>query len=911
MDELKIKIKELQEENYKLRTILDCSHDWEIFSDPNGRLIYVSPSFEKITGYTVKEIFDDQELIFKIVHPDDLETFKQHEKHLDKKSGSSFRFDFRILTKDNKAKWIRHACLPVNDSSGNYIGHRSTNQDITAEKTVRKNEVFLSEQLNALIQAIPHAIFAKDLNGRFTIVNKTFEKYFEKTAKEIIGKTIPEIWPEEENHFFYSIKDEELLKSEQIQFYERTFITSNQEKIETLIFKSLFKDEKGTPIGIVGGIMNVSKSKNAENALRKSEEKYRMLSEITTDAASSTIINKDGTLTREWTVDKILHEYGYTFDDIDTFDKWQKVVHPDDLAVFIEGKNKVIKGEKFSADIRIITKKGDIRWINDTFKPVLDPKTGILRLLSSVKDITELKKAEQNFWESEEKYRSLAENMDDIIGRIDMNLTIQYINKAIEQFHTLKSSEYLGKNINQLNLSPETVKFLSEYVSIVARTKKPVHTTIKHFRANKEVFFNCRFYPEFDENNNVKSVLGVCSDITELIKIEQELIRSKDKAEESDRLKSIFLANMSHEIRTPMNAIIGFTTLMNNDILPLDTRKKYLDIINSSANHLLSIINDILDISKIEAGQMELVENNFDLHKLLSDALEQFNIQKVQKKKEHIEIKLANNCSTPCFIFSDEIKIQQVFNNLLFNALKFIEKGYIVFGYNQITEQSRQMLCFYVKDTGIGIADDKKDVIFERFRQEEENINSKHGGTGLGLAISKGIIDMMNGKIWFESKKGEGTTFYFTIPFKKADQKDPKEVSSIPLSDFIFLNKTILVVDDTIEIHHYLSEVLVKTGAHLLHAMNAHDAILLIDSQPQIDVVLMDIRLPDINGMELTRLIKNKKNIPVIAQTALALSGDRQKVLDAGCDDYITKPIDRLQLLISISKFLVDKKPVW
>jgi signal transduction histidine kinase len=241
----------------------------------------------------------------------------------------------------------------------------------------------------------------------------------------------------------------------------------------------------------------------------------------------------------------------------------------------------------------------------------------------------------------------------------------------------------------------------------------------------------------------------------------KEIIEAKEKAEESDRLKSAFLANMSHEIRTPMNGIIGFAGLLGKPGLPDDRRSKYLGIINSSAHQLLNIITDIVDISKIEAGQMDICIENCNLSDLMAQMEQHFDLELKLKQKKHI--KLVNECPVPGEnISTDKYRLSQILSNLLGNAIKFTEKGAISFGYTKLNNENN--ILFFVKDTGIGIPPDKKKAIFERFCQADNQASRRYGGTGLGLSISKGLVEILHGKIWVESIVNEGSTFYFTLP---------------------------------------------------------------------------------------------------------------------------------------------------
>lgn len=254
---------------------------------------------------------------------------------------------------------------------------------------------------------------------------------------------------------------------------------------------------------------------------------------------------------------------------------------------------------------------------------------------------------------------------------------------------------------------------------------------------------------------------GILEDITKELELQNELVLAKEKAEESDKLKSAFLANMSHEIRTPVNGILGFAELLGDEDIDDDTRNNYISIIRESTNQLLTLISDIIDISKIEAGMFDLKNTEFDLHKMFDELLEIFKLQLKSKNKEHLLLSYKLDCKDDsCKMVSDKTRIAQVLSNLLLNAIKFTEKGEIIFG--NILEDDK--IIFYVKDTGIGIPDEMQNYIFDRFRQVEYKNTRKYGGTGLGLSICMGIVEVLGGKIWLNSKISQGSTFYFSIP---------------------------------------------------------------------------------------------------------------------------------------------------
>jgi PAS domain S-box-containing protein len=390
-----------------------------------------------------------------------------------------------------------------------------------------------------------------------------------------------------------------------------------------------------------------------------------------------------------------------------------------------------------------------------------------------------------------------------------------------------------------------------------------------------------------------KTIFAIGHNITEQKKAESDLIEAKEKAIESDRLKSAFLANMSHEIRTPMNAIIGFSSLLDNSNLGDSKRKKYTHIIRSRCDDLLRIIDDILDISRIEAGQVVIKPDEFILNELLQEiyVIHKQRILNVEKNNLTINLKQPPG---EIRVFNDRQRLLQVMNNLLDNAIKFTNEGKIEFGFREYLPDK---ILFYVSDTGIGIPKNMHNIIFQRFRQAEENLTRKFGGNGLGLAISKPLIQLMGGNIWLESELDKGATFYFTINKFLGQQE---LINLIKLKD-----QKILVVEDDRHSVEYFRILLEQLGASITHVHSGNECLSLLQSGAKFDIILMDIQLPDISGIEITKAIRKfDMEVPIIAETAYAQVEDRKDCLDAGCNDFIAKPVDDETLIKVILKYI-------
>ena len=411
------------------------------------------------------------------------------------------------------------------------------------------------------------------------------------------------------------------------------------------------------------------------------------------------------------------------------------------------------------------TKEGKIIDILISSSPI-NPKNTEDGLTFTAMDITERKMSEIALRESEETFRAIAENSPDIILRFDKELRHLYISKTIINFFDIPALQYIGKSHHELGFNENIVTFWEEGINKVFKTKNIVERIFEHYKNNQRKVFEIRLIPEFDMTGNVQSVLGIMRDMTSQKLNEEELIKAKERAEESDRLKSAFLANMSHEIRTPMNGIIGFSHLLDSDIVTAEKRKQYAQIIRKRSDDLLRIINDILDISKIEANQVEIKKKDFEIDELIDELYDiyQQKIAEDQEKPVELIVSKDSEINNPV-ICSDSLRIKQILTNLLDNALKFTHQGEINFGYYL---QDNGYVIFYVQDTGIGIPEDHFDKIFDRFRQSEDSLSRKFGGNGLGLAICKGLTELLGGDIYVNSVVNKGSRFYFTIPFSES-----------------------------------------------------------------------------------------------------------------------------------------------
>lgn len=374
-----------------------------------------------------------------------------------------------------------------------------------------------------------------------------------------------------------------------------------------------------------------------------------------------------------------------------------------------------------------------------------------------------------------------------------------------------------------------------------------------------------------------------------LLKLHLEKLRKAEKdARESDRLKTAFLQNISHEIRTPMNGIVGFSQLLNTEDLSEEQRKEYTAIITKSSDRLLSVLNDVIDISLIETGKIKAKSDVFELNELMSELYEIFKPQ----VNEGIDLRLSIGIEPgQSLITADRVKISQILYNLLNNAMKFTDKGTIHFGYGL----KNNKLEFFVSDTGIGIDPGLHTVIFERFNKEDRSNKKMYEGIGLGLAICKGNLGILGGEIWLESEPGKGSTFYFNLPYNKAVLPGKQQTKKETVQDK--KETKVLVVEDDETNFEFIKAVLNGRNFKLVHAWNGTEGVsLFAETKP--DLVILDLKLPEMNGYEVLKAIRQlNQHIPVIAQTAMVMNDDRKKAMDSGFTSFISKPFKRDELL--------------
>ncbi len=626
-----------------------------------------------------------------------------------------------------------------------------------------------------------------------------------------------------------------------------------------------------------------------ENELRHSEEKFRTIFENTGTAMC--IIEEDSTIILANA--RFADLTGYAMDEITGKMSWTSFVVKEDLARMIE-QHKLRRSEKTNAlrsyEFQFKNKHHDIRDI----LLVIDVIPNTKRSVASLSDITDRKQVEQEARESRQRFKSLFDQAAD--GILVGNNTGEIIeaNQSICRLTGYSQAELIGANINMLFRTSDLKNIPLRY-DLVKKGERVLMERIllRKDGATLPVEMNTKLLMD-------GRMQAIFRDITIRKKAQKELIDAKEKAEESDQLKTAFLANMSHEIRTPMNSILGFTNLLSVPNISIQKHQKYLEIIKKSGQRLLNTVNDLIDISRIETGQIEVVFGSVDLNeeiKILAETFEsEANTKGIQLKVDYKMVELESQIKT------DRAKVHSILTNLIKNAIKYTNAGRIVIG----CERKEEFIEFYIEDTGIGIPKSRQSAIFNRFEQADIDDVKAMEGSGLGLAITKAYVEMLGGEIWVESEEKSGSIFHFTIPWVaiQFQENEPQSETKVNPSNTIVKKLKILIAEDDEESYQHLSILFEEIAEEIIHTTSGRKAVDICRANPDLNLILMDIKMNELSGHEATQEIRKfNKTIPIIAQTAFALTGDREKAIAAGCTDYVIKPI-REQVLMDIIKKL-------
>ena len=894
----------------RYRRLFETAKDGILILDAEtGKIVDVNPFLIELLNYP-KENFVDKEL-WEIGFFKDIAANK--EKFIELQQQEYVRYEnLPLETADGRkinVEFVSNVYL-VNNKKVIQCNIR----DITERKRSEK-ALFISEtNLHNLVQTIPDFIWLKDVNGTYLLCNTMFGRFFGAGEAEIVGKTDYDFVDRELADFFRENDRSAMLAGKPTINEEWITFADDGHRAYLETIKSPMYDAQKNLMGVLGIGRDITIRKQAIDLLSESEQNYRTLAD-----SGQALIWTAGTDKLCYYFNRVWFEFTGRTIDQEMGNGWAEGVHPDDLNQCLDIYVRAFdRREKFSMEYRLRRHDGEYRWLLDDGCPRYNSNGEFIGYIGHCLDITVSKQAKEALQISELNFRTLYQNAKIGLYRTTPAGAILLANNVLVKMLGYQSFEKLAeRNLEEIEYEPtyQRKEFLDE-IEKNGEIDDFESAWIRH--DGRMIFVKESAKAIRDSNGKTLYYDGVVEDITERNRVGKELLNAKEKAEESDRLKSAFLANMSHEIRTPMNGILGFTDLLKEPHLTGAEQQKYIGIIEKSGARMLNIINDIICISKVESGQMEICISNTNVNEQMEDIFTFFK-QEAEQKKLLFSYRTALS-SKESIIQTDSEKVFAILTNLVKNAIKFTKTGSIEFG----CEKKGKYLEFFVKDTGVGVPKEQQEIIFERFRQGSELLTRNYEGAGLGLAISRAYVEMLGGKIRVESNLGKltddglheknGSTFYFTLPYKW--EAKVKRAGLIEVADNLMEIQTsselsglkILIAEDE-EVSQILISILIeKIAKEILKVRTGTEAVEACRNNPDIDLVLMDIKMPEMNGYEATRQIRvfNKK-VAIIAQTAYAMVGDREKAIEAGCNDYISKPIN-LALLIQKVKLVLDKK---
>lgn len=741
--------------------------------------------------------------------------------------------------------------------------------------------------------------WAWDSPYRFSFANKAFQQMLGYTQSELSKLLASQIF--EDKIRFQSLLQK--LPQGAVNHEEVRLVGRNKKGVTCLISLNLIKDHRGKFKWVDGIAEDFTVQHRAEKDLAESKELFRM---VFANSAVAIIVTDKNEKVMAWNpyAEKMLHMtkgdlFNKAFKDLFPAKEWARI------RTFSSGATRIIadvETQIFDIDKHAI----DVNMSMSTIKDLEGNVTGAIFI---VRDIAKQKDAERKIKESENTIRIILDNSPAAITFADQNERIVSWNKFTE--------ELLGRNKDDLHLKPvsslypenEWKKIISENI----RKKGSQH----HFETKivrkdgKVVDVELSVNVLRDAGENLIGSVGIMQDITERKQMQEILLKAKQAAEKANQSKSMFLANMSHEVRTPMNTIMGMLDLTLDTPLN-DEQKDNLKTAKDAADNLLSLLNDILDLSRVEAGKLNLETIELNLEGIIKSVCKGLS---VLASKKNLEITWSLDPKIPSNLVGDPLRVRQILVNLINNAIKFTFKGKIDLQVKLVAATETECeLLFSVQDQGIGIPKDKQAILFSVFTQADESTTRRFGGTGLGLAISKLLVDLMGGKIWVESADMKGSTFFFTAKFKLMKKRDEEgspaqgERSDDALATPDLGKISILLAEDNLVNQKIAVKLLESRGWQVKAVDNGQKVLDLIDKE-KFDVILMDAQMPVLDGFETTRMIrenekKTGKRVPIIALTARAMMEDKRKCLDVGMDGYVSKPIDRSNLYESIETVL-------
>jgi two-component system, sensor histidine kinase len=661
--------------------------------------------------------------------------------------------------------------------------------------------------------------------------------------------------------------------------------------------------EDGHPKQIVGTHTSITTIKQTEIELEQRAKQFKSLSENIPGVIYEYEFRKDGTEGLRYVSPAMEKIFGIEEGE---FYQFQQYIHPDDLPE-VTRKNKQSREtlEAFYDESRLVIPGRGIIWHSVTSSFSYYTSEGAAVFTGFMLDITERKNADQALKINEEKYRNIIANMNLGLLEIDNQEIIRSSNQSFCEMSGYTMDDLIGRKTSELFIGEENQEMMERRSKSREKGVADTYEIAVKNKNGESKWWLISGAPRFNDKGELLGSIGIHLDITQQKMLEYELMESREQAEYSATAKQHFLANMSHEIRTPMNAILGMSRQLQKTVLN-EKQQLFLNTINNAGENLMVIINDILDISKIEAGKLALEKIGFRMKEVMKNTL---GVMQHRAEEKGLVLKYSIHESIADILTGDPFRLNQVLLNLVSNAVKFSEKGTIHINCAVVEEkEGTQSIKISVIDNGIGMEKEFLNNLFQSFTQEDRSVSRKYGGTGLGMAITKQLAELMGGSIAAESEKNIGTTINLTIPFETGNERDLPQ-QEIKITDTAVLKGTkILLVEDNRVNRLVATYTLGQYGADITEVVNGIEAVEAV-KKTLFDLVLMDVQMPLMDGLEATRIIRTevKSAVPIIALTANAIKGENDKCIGAGMNAYVSKPFKEEELVSMIAKWL-DKK---
>ncbi|PJJ83874.1 PAS domain-containing protein [Mucilaginibacter auburnensis] len=796
------------------------------------------------------------------------------------KTGLPFELETQTISSGGEPKWISWCAV---HKAGKWY---ASGRDITYQKQVTQE----LEQLSLVASSMVNGCSISDANDNVIWTNNAFSNITGYDFNDVQGRRLKDVLVPDVNDTESTRQYNEKIESKKAYSAHVYATRKNGEQVWLSVITSVTYNNNGDVDRYIRIISDITSRKTTQHDL-----------EILSFAAHK---SPAGMLTRDaeghvlWMNEAVEKITGYTLSEMKGKKFGTTLLGPDtDMSVFQGAFEAFNQGRPYDIEILIYRKDGAPRWVNLSNNPLKNDKGVIERQVGAVIDITERKHAE-----NELKLLSLvASSINSGVVINNSKGEIEWVNPAFEKITGYSFKDVTKKHLGDVIQGELTDTFIIQNARELSKNKKSFEVDLLAYRKDrKPMWISVINSVILNKSGEVEKYIEVIIDISAKKKVELELITAKEEALQLSRAKDMFISVMTHEIRTPLNAVIGMSHLLQ-EANPDPAQKENLDILKFSAENLMLLINDVLDFTKIETGNIQLEKASVDLRDLVQGITgsmhfktQEKSIQLIQKIDEQI----------PGNIIGDRTRLAQILLNLVSNAVKFTDAGSITVELKVIEQNNNDVrIRFAVADTGIGIANNKLNTIFESFKQAEADTTRKYGGTGLGLAISKRLIELHDSRINVESTLGKGSNFWFTVTFKKANGAENNNINVES-----GLNINVLVVDDNQINRLLINKILTKWGATVDFAENGLQAVNKVETNNNYDVVLMDIHMPEMGGLEATQVIRSKpdayfKQLPIIALTASMLTNQMSQIGDAGMNDYILKPFEPKALFEKLSRY--------